>query len=124
MEKKFESFGKKTSDSLGSINGSLNTMTGTLAKMKGGGIAVGVIAIGAAILGVANSAVQAMKNAELLDKTLKDFAQTAGMTTEEFIKMKYAVEALSNISGEQLGDIFKDYKDKVGDFINTGGGPL
>ncbi|WMB74224.1 hypothetical protein RA178_06305 [Shewanella oncorhynchi] len=124
MEKKFEQFGKTTSDSLGSINGSLNTMTSALSGLKGGGYAVGMVVIGAAVAGLATSAYQASVNAEKMDKQIKAAASTAGMSVQEFVKMQHAVEALTVVTGDQLTDMFKDFKDKIGDFITTGAGPF
>lgn len=43
--------------------------------------------------------------------------------TEEFQKLAYAADEYK-ISNEKLSDILKDVNDKVGDFIQTGGGPL
>lgn len=47
----------------------------------------------------------------------------AGTTTDQF--QRYAAGAKTlGIEQEKLADIFKDTSDKVGDFLQTGGGPL
>lgn len=48
-------------------------------------------------------------------------ATAAGLTSEEFKRMSF-VMGTAGISGEKFGDIMKDTQEKVGDFLNTGGG--
>lgn len=51
------------------------------------------------------------------------FAQLAGSSTSEFQKWGFAVASVG-ISHEKLADILKDVNDKIGDFMQTGAGPL
>lgn len=80
-------------------------------------------AIGAAFL-AAGTALAAMtastiRNAEEITR----LSMISGVGAESF--QKYAAGAsLLGIEQEKLADIFKDTQDKVGDFLQTGGGPL
>lgn len=49
--------------------------------------------------------------------------QLSGSTAEEFQGWAYAAKSVG-IEQDKLGDIFKDVQDKVGDFLQTGGGTL
>ncbi|MNI18720.1 hypothetical protein D3C73_721360 [compost metagenome] len=51
------------------------------------------------------------------------FAALSNTSTTEFQKLAAGGDAIG-ISQEKLSDIFKDVNDKVGDFLNTGGGEL
>lgn len=51
------------------------------------------------------------------------FAQLANTSVEGFQKMAFAAKSVG-IEQDKLADIFKDTQDKVGDFLQTGGGPL
>lgn len=56
-------------------------------------------------------------------KEITRLSQVSGTTTREF--QRYAAGAkFLRIEQEKLADIFKDTGDKVGDFLQTGGGPL
>lgn len=50
-------------------------------------------------------------------------AQVAGESFEEFQRQAHAAKTVG-IEFDKLGDIFKDVKDRVGDFVATGGGPM
>lgn len=54
-------------------------------------------------------------------REMKILADMAGMAVDEFAAFSYATGKV-NINAEKLGDISKDVKDKLGDFIATGGG--
>lgn len=80
-------------------------------------------AIGAAtavgITALAALTVSTVRNAN----EIANLASVANASTTEF--QKYAAGAkLVGIEQEKLADIFKDVNDKVGDFLNTGGGAL
>ena len=76
-----------------------------------------VAALAASGFGLATMAVQAGAAA----KDMGNLARVAGTSVEEFSAYAYAVESVG-ISQENLADISKDVKDKLGDFIATGGG--
>jgi lambda family phage tail tape measure protein len=81
---------------------------------KGIGVAVGSVPaiLTALTIGAANSA-----------KEISNLSSVAGLSTTEFQKLS-AGAATVGIANDKLSDIFKDVNDKVGDFLNTGAGPL
>lgn len=52
-----------------------------------------------------------------------NFARVAGVSIEQFNQMSFAAGQFG-LTAEQLGDAFKDTRERIGDFIATGGGPL
>jgi hypothetical protein len=56
-------------------------------------------------------------------KELRTLAQVSDTNVEQFQKMAYAAKGYG-IEQDKLSDILKDTKDRVGDFISTGGGPM
>ncbi|WP_338245258.1 hypothetical protein [Aurantiacibacter hainanensis] len=54
---------------------------------------------------------------------IRNSANLAGESFENFQRQSYAARSIG-IEFEKLGDIFKDTRDKVGDFIATGGGEM
>lgn len=52
-----------------------------------------------------------------------NFARVAGESIERFKQMSFAAGQFG-LTAEQLGDAFKDTRERIGDFIATGGGPL
>lgn len=54
---------------------------------------------------------------------IQRFARLTNTTTESFQMMAVGASTVG-IQTEKLADIFKDVQDKVGDFVQTGGGPL
>ena len=50
-------------------------------------------------------------------------SQLANASTAEFQKWAFAAQSVG-IENDKLSDILKDVNDKVGEFVNTGGGPL
>jgi lambda family phage tail tape measure protein len=78
----------------------------------GAGIAAGVTGLTAITVGAVRSAAE-----------ISNLSNVANTSTTDF--QKYAAGAkLVGIEQEKLADIFKDVNDKVGDFLNTGGGAL
>jgi len=56
-------------------------------------------------------------------RDIKNSAQVAGEGFEEFQRQAHAAKTVG-IEFDKLGDIFKDMRDRVGDFLATGGGPM
>lgn len=54
---------------------------------------------------------------------MNKFARLSNTSSQTFQKWSFAARSLG-IEQDKLGDIFKDVQDKVGDFLQTGGGPL
>jgi hypothetical protein len=62
-------------------------------------------------------------SATQLAQEIRNLARLGGATNEEFQRMAAGAEKF-NVTQEKLADILKDVNDKVGDFLNTGGGPM
>lgn len=56
-------------------------------------------------------------------RELRNQAQVASATVEEFQRMAYGAREFG-IEEDKLSDILKDVNDRIGDFIATGGGPM
>lgn len=82
------------------------------------GKAVGGLAVATAA-GLTALTVNTVRAASEISK----LAQLSGTSAEEFQFFAAGAKAVG-IEQEKLGDIFKDVNDKVGDFLQTGGGPL
>ncbi len=66
---------------------------------------------------------QALQNASNLSRELVNLSNLTGVGIERFQEMSFAAQQM-NISQEKLADILKDVNDKVGDFMQTGAGPM
>lgn len=64
----------------------------------------------------------AKETAEAARQT-KNLAFISNSSVEVFQKMAFAAESVG-IEQEKLSDIFKDFNDRIGDFVSTGGGPM
>lgn len=103
----------KTQKAFNDVNSGLTSMSG-VAKRAGvalaGAFSVGVIA-------------NWVKQTTLATAEMQRMAQLSGSTVEEFQKWGYAAQSVG-IEQDKLGDIFKDVQDKIGDFLQTGGGAM
>ena len=63
------------------------------------------------------------KNTAAAATEMARFAQLSGTSVEVFQAWGFAART-AGIEQDKLGDIFKDVQDKVGDFLQTGGGEL
>ena len=88
------------------LSSSLKKLAAPLAAVFAGFTAVGVI-----------------KETAAYAKEIDRLSQVAGIGVERFQELAFAANRVG-ISQEKLGDIFKDVSDKVGDFIQTGGGGM
>jgi lambda family phage tail tape measure protein len=85
---------------------------------KAVGVAIGA-AVATGVTSLAAITVGAMRSAT----EITNLAAVANTSTTEF--QKYAAGAkMVGVEQDKLADIFKDVNDKVGDFLNTGGGAL
>ncbi|MGB7406792.1 MAG: hypothetical protein WA906_13975, partial [Pacificimonas sp.] len=89
---------------------------GNIGKTLSVGITAPVLAAGAAFSATAH---KMAGDAREMAKS----AQIAGEGFEEFQRQAYAARSVG-IEFDKLGDIFKDVRDRVGDFAATGGGPM
>jgi len=88
-----------------------------------GGVAKGLAAItGAATLATGAIGALVLKNAGLI-KEMSNQAKVAGVSSSQFQKMAFAAKTVG-IEQDKLSDILKDVNDKVGDFMQTGAGPM
>lgn len=97
---------------VGEMRSQLNAGAISFAKWGAAGAAAG-----AAI------AVAITRNAADAGKEIANLARVSGTGVVEFQKMAAAANEVGIEQGK-LGDIFKDLRDRVGDFIQTGGGPM
>lgn len=56
-------------------------------------------------------------------KELTNFSRVANTTAEDFQKIAFGAEKFG-VEADKVADILKDVNDRVGDFVNTGGGPM
>ena len=85
---------------------------------KAVGVAIGAAAA-ASVGALAAMAASTIRAGEQISR----FAAISNTSTTEFQKLSAGAGAVG-VSQEKLADIFKDVNDKVGDFLNTGGGEL
>lgn len=95
------------------VDGSLTSLSGTARKV--GATLAGVFSVGVLANWVKESALATAQMARM--------AELSGATAEEFQRWAYASKTVG-IEQDKLGDIFKDVQDKIGDFLQTGGGPM
>ena len=108
------------------IDGQNNTkkafdeVDGSLTKLSGMAVKAGAALAGALSIGVLANWV---KESALATAQMARMAELSGATAEEFQRWAYASRTVG-IEQDKLGDIFKDVQDKIGDFLQTGGGPM
>lgn len=83
-------------------------------------VGLGVAAAGAA---AATAAVVWTKGMAQMGADVSKLAELSGVSAERFQELAYGAKSVG-IEQDKLGDIFKDVQDKVGDFMQTGAGPL
>ena len=108
------------------IDGQNNTkkafdeVDGSLTNLSGLAVKAGAALAGALSVGVLSNWV---KESALATAQMARMAELSGATAEEFQRWAYASRTVG-IEQDKLGDIFKDVQDKIGDFLQTGGGPM
>lgn len=85
-------------------------------KLVGAGLATGVAAGATALTAMAASAVDTAAE-------ISNLARMANVSTTDFQRLAAGSQAVG-IEQDKLADILKDVNDKVGDFLNTGGGEM
>ena len=81
----------------------------------------GYVAVGAAMI-VVTAAAKKMADAYVAtEKELRGVAEAAGLTTNELKAQAYALSS-TGATVEQLGDNYKDLRDKIGEFAAAGSG--
>ena len=103
--KRAEQIAKKRAEAIDKAFAEMGRKIGLAATAAGGAIA-------AMVVSTANAA-----------KEISNLANLSGAGTEEF--QRFAAGAKSvGIEQDKLGDIFKDFREKVGEFVQTGGGGM
>lgn len=108
-QKRVERFAKKSQKDLSGAGKSFDGLA-TIAKR------LGPILAGALSL-------RAVKNLTSFATELKNLASLAGVSVTEMQALGQASKTVG-IPMEKLADIYKDMNDRVGDFLQTGGGPM
>lgn len=103
---------KRAKTQVGQLGGELRQGVNDFAKWSAAGVAAGTA-----------MAVAITRDAAQAGKEIANLARLSGIGVEEFQKLAAASNTVG-ISQEKLSDVFKDVRDRVGDFIQTGGGPL
>lgn len=103
-------------DSTKKTDSSFLKLSNTAATVGSGMLAVGVAAVAATAVIISTS-----KAVAAYSKEIKIASELSGVAVEELQLMAYATSSVG-IGIEKLGDISKDTREKIGDFLNTGGG--
>ena len=97
------------------VKGGLTGLSATAARLPG------FTALGSAVSGAFSAA--AILNIAGAAQEVDRLAQVANAGTVEFQRYAAALSPVG-VSAEKFADILKDVNDKIGDFVDTGGGPL
>ena len=103
---------KDVQRSLGQVGTRLRESVNTFAKW-GAGIATAATTAGVAIVQANLKSIRELNN----------LSMAANVSVADFQRMAFAAQQYG-IEQQELGDILKDMNDRVGDFIQTGGGPM
>lgn len=126
MKQAFSGFKEQIADALGgtqigSVIDGFNSKIGTL---RGGvlvaGAALAGMAAGGVVVGAGALAKMAIETAKA-DAQLQILANRANISTKNFQVLEYAASGLG-VSQDQLGSIFADVQEKLGEFSATSGG--
>ena len=104
------------SDSADNTDSSMSRMSGASSVM-----AKGVGAVATAAAAAATAIISASSAAAAYAREIRIASDVSGVAAEQIQLMAHAT-ATVGIGLEQLGDISKDTREKIGDFLNTGGG--
>lgn len=103
--KRAESIAKKRAEAIDKAFSEMGQKIGLAATAAGGAIA-------AMVVSAANSA-----------KEISNLANISGAGAQEFQRFAAGAKTVG-IEQDKLGDIFKDFREKVGEFVQTGGGGM
>ena len=116
MAQKAELKGKINLDSSGFERGIQRSKKSVKSFVTGAAKQFAVMAGAAGVAGLSRAAMD-------LGQKMSDLSKLSGTSVEEFQKFSFAAQSVG-VENEKLGDILKDVSDKVGDFLQTGGGPM
>jgi hypothetical protein len=80
-------------------------------------------AVAGAALAAAAAGAALLKTSSEMAKEITNLSRVAGTSTTKFQKMSSAARTVG-VEQDKLADIFKDVSDKIGDFMQTGAGPM
>ncbi len=120
MDKAVEEFGNKFKDTFSSTDAMFNQFGNSLMG-KGGGVILGIGAIGAAAAMTGRQIIQMGMDAKKASDELVLGAQRANMSQEQFQKWG-ALAKMNGIEIEKFGDQMKDVQDKVSEYMVAGMG--
>lgn len=106
--KKASKSAKEQNETLGEMSKIAATSAKALASLGAAG--------SAALVAIINSSTNAAKEIQVLSRL-------AGVSAEEFQTMAHAASTVG-VETDKFADIMKDVQDKVGDFLQNGGGPM
>lgn len=121
--KKLDARLKATEDKIDKLGGAAVKTNKKMATMSEGaktlGKSVGVA--GVAISALTAGTIALINKTTEYSKKIKIASKLSGVHAEQLQRMAFATNTVG-IDVEKLGDIFKDSREKIGDFLNTGGG--
>ena len=126
MNKAFSNFKDQMNQSLGGsqIGSAIDGITGKLDVLKGGTLtataALAGMAVGGSVVAIGGLAAMAIEMAKT-DAQMVVLANRAQISTTNFQILSYASDQLG-VSQDQLGSIFADVQEKLGEFGATAGG--
>lgn len=97
---------------LASVRGEMRSLINTSGK-----VAVSLGAVGAALV------VNMVDKAGAAAREIQNLSRLSNASTRDFQRNAAAAKAYG-IEADKLADIYKDLQDRIGDFLQTGGGPL
>jgi hypothetical protein len=83
----------------------------------------GLIAVSAAMAAVGAAAFALVSSTASAANEIRRQSQIANTSADQFQRMAFAARSVG-IEQDKLADILKDVNDRVGDFLQTGGGPM
>lgn len=108
-QRRVERFASKSQKSLSASGAAMNAFSGVAKRF-------------APVL-AASFSLQTLQNVGQFAREIENLSALAGVSIEGFQGMAFASQRYG-ISQEKLADILKDVNDKIGDFMQTGGGPM
>ncbi|WP_336929985.1 hypothetical protein [Acinetobacter tandoii] len=126
MKQAFSGFKEQIADALGGtqIGSIIDGFNSRIGNLKGGvlvaGAALAGMAAGGVVVGAGALAKMAIETAKA-DAQLQILANRANISTKNFQVLEYAASGLG-VSQDQLGSIFADVQEKLGEFSATKGG--
>ena len=114
---------KKTEDRLEKLEGKTKKTDSSFLSLSktAKAVGVGILSVSAAALAATAVIVATSKVVAGYSRELKIASDLSGVAVEDFQLMAHATASVG-IGIEKLGDISKDTREKIGDFLNTGGG--